>query len=144
NVLVDLNGLDGDDMTLNSLVTRLNSIEGIQAEIDIDNRLVLRSISEDIDFSFSVDSPSDESGLLAALGLNTFFTGSDARTLSVNQELVGNARAGARFAASTSGIGEGIENSLRLVALYDKSFTGLDDGSIRGAYEELINHMTQG
>ena len=40
------------------------------------------------DFTTTGIANSDSSGVLAALGLNTFFTGSDARTLEVNRDLL--------------------------------------------------------
>jgi len=143
-VNVDLNGLDGDDMTLNTLANKLSEIEGINASVNIDNKLVIQSESPDIDFGFGVDSPQDESGLLAALGINTFFTGSDAGSLGVNSALFDSARAGAKFAASSSGFGEGTENALRMVGLYDETLDELGGSSIRDSYSQLINETTQG
>ena len=40
-ITIDLNGLDGNDTTLNSLAAQLNAIDGINASVNIDNRLVL-------------------------------------------------------------------------------------------------------
>jgi flagellar hook-associated protein 1 len=144
-ILVDLNGLDGNDTTLNSLAAQLNAIDGISATVNLDNHLVLKSDSAGIDFSFEVASPSDESGVLAALGINTFFTGSQASNLGVNSQLIQGSRASAKFAASTTGeIDDGTQNVIRLVALYDQSLTNLDGSSIRGIYDTIINSTTQG
>jgi flagellar hook-associated protein 1 FlgK len=121
----------------------LNAIEGIGASVDIDNRLVLSSETSAIDFSFEVESTSDESGVLAALGINTFFTGSDANSLGVNSELLASGGKGAaKFAASLQGIGPNSENALRLVALYDRSLTSLDGSSIRSLYDSIIKTTT--
>jgi flagellar hook-associated protein 1 len=123
----------------------LNAIDGIRASVDIDNRLVLSSESSAIDFSFEVESTSDESGVLAALGINTFFTGSDAGTLGVNTQLLQGGGFGAsKFASSNQGINEGNANALRLVAMYDQSLSSLDGSSIRGLYDSIINSTTQG
>ncbi len=143
-ITIDLNGLDGNDTTLNSLAAQLNAIDGITASVNVDNRLVLSSESSAIDFSFGIASPNDESGVLAALGVNTFFTGSEAGNLNVNTQLVQGNRASAKFAASSQGINEGTGNVLRLIALYDQSLTGLDGSSIRGIYDTIINGTTQG
>lgn len=144
-ITIDLDGLDGNDTTLNSLAAQLDAIEGIGASVDIDNRLVLNSETAGIDFSFEVESTSDESGVLAALGINTFFTGSDASGLGVNAELLASGGKGAaKFAASLQGIGPNSENALRLVALYDQSLTSLDGSSLRGLYDSIINTTTQG
>ena len=144
-ITIDLNGLDGNDTTLNSLTAQLNAIDGINASVDIDNRLVLSSESSAIDFSFEVESTSDESGVLAALGINTFFTGSAAGTLGVNSQLLqGGGVGAAKFASSNQGINEGNDNALRLVAMYDQSLSSLDGSSIRGIYDSIINSTTQG
>lgn len=50
-----------------------------------DNHLQIKA-SGDYDFAFG----SDSTGLLAALGINTFFDGSDARTLALNNNVRGN------------------------------------------------------
>jgi flagellar hook-associated protein 1 len=144
-ITIDLNGLDDNDTTLNSLAAQLNAIHGINASVNLDNRLVLSSAAAGIDFSFELNSPDDESGVLAALGINTFFTGSEASDLGVNSQLTTGDRAGAKFAASTSGeIDEGTGNVLRLVSLFDQSLTSLDGGSFRGVYDTIINSTTQG
>jgi flagellar hook-associated protein 1 FlgK len=142
-ITIDLNGLDGNDTTLNSLAAQLNAIPGLNASVNIDNRLVLSSESSAIDFSFEVASTSDETGVLAALGINTFFTGSDAANLGVNAQLMG---AGSKLAVAKSDLGKGNDNTnaLRLVALFDQSLSSLDDGSIRGLYDSIINGTTQG
>ncbi len=144
DISIDLNGLDGNDTSLRSLAAQLDAIDGLSATVNLDNRLVLSSETSDIDFSFGIENSSDESGVLAALGVNTFFTGSTAGDLNVNSLLRTGSRAGARFAASTQGINEGTQNALRLVALYDDSLTVLDGGSIRGIYDTIINETTQG
>lgn len=144
NIAIDLNGLDENDTTLNSLAAQLDAIDGISAQVNLDNELVLKSESTDVDFSFGVESSADESGVLAALGLNTFFTGSTAGDIGVNSQLIGSSRAGAKFAASTTGINEGAENALRLVALYDESLSSYEGSSIREIYDNIINETTQG
>ena len=142
-ITIDLNGLDGNDTTLNSLTAQLNAIDGVNASVDIDNRLVLSSESSAIDFSFEVASTSDESGVLAALGIYTFFTGSEAGNLGVNSQLLPGAGVGAsKFAATLQGVNG--KNALRLVAMYDQSLSSLDGGSIRGIYDGIINGTTQG
>ena len=89
---VDLLGTDGSPTTLVSLAAQLDTISGIAASVSIDNQLVLNSESPvDLEFGFEKDS----SGVLAALGINTFFTGADARNLGVNRELLSD---GAKFA----------------------------------------------
>jgi len=143
-ITIDLNGLDGNDTTLTSLASALNAVDGIAAEVSFDNELVIRSESQDIEFSFGLENPADDSQVLAALGINTFFTGSTARSLGVNQILRTDRQAGAKFSASLSGIGENIDNTLRLSGANDEVADGLNVLSISGAYDQLINDTTQG
>jgi flagellar hook-associated protein 1 FlgK len=133
---VDLNGLDGDS-TLSSLASAIGDVDGVSAEISFDNELILRSDSEELQFGFA----NDTSGLLAAIGINTFFTGSRAKNLAVNQVLLTD---GSKFSASADGIGVGTENGLRLIALHDASLDSLDGNSLTGLYDQLVNKTTQG
>lgn len=68
------------------------------------------------DFHGDGQNEADTSGVLSALGLNTFFTGSDAATLKVSGDLLANAD---RLATSRSGQPGDSTNLQRLVALRD-------------------------
>src|SRR5437899_3510232 len=72
-VNVDLDGLNNDDATLDSLKNSLDAINGISATISA-GKLKIQSDSSDVEFSFSQDS----SGVLAALCINSFFNVADA------------------------------------------------------------------
>jgi len=78
-VAVNLDGLNGDDTTLAGLAAALNAVPGLSASVTADNRLSL-SAEAGREFWFNEDS----SGVLAALGLAGFFTGSDAATIDVD------------------------------------------------------------
>ena len=99
----------------------------------------MQSDSPDIEFAFS----GDTSGVLAALGLNTFFTGSTAATIGVNDELKGIDNAG-KFAASLGGIGEDSRNAERLAAFLDEPLDSAGNASLADLYNQLINEVTQG
>ena len=71
--------------SLNDVRIAFNNIPGITAEIS-DNRLLLTATAPNTSFAFGTDS----TGLLAALGINTFFDGTDARSFSLNQEVFNN------------------------------------------------------
>ena len=135
-VHVDLNGIDGDD-TLASIAEKLSAINGVTAFVTSDNRLSIQAASADNQIAFS----GDTSGVLAALGINTFFTGSKASDLAVNEILVAD---GSKFAASDAGIGAGTENAVKLVALHDQSLDSLNGNTVTGVYDQLINDTTQG
>lgn len=64
--------------TLQDVADAFNNVDGLSAGI-LDGRLQIKA-DDGFDFAFGADS----TGLLAALGVNTFFEGSDARTLAVN------------------------------------------------------------
>ena len=135
-IKVDLDGLQGDS-SLASVVSRINEIAGINAQITSDNRLKLTAESAETRLAFE----DDTSGLLAAIGINTFFTGSSAATLAVNDVVASD---GSKFAASSQGVGVNVENALRLIALHDAGLTSLSGNSITGLYDQLINETAQG
>src|SRR5690606_22692139 len=76
---IDLNGL-GADTSLADLTADLNGVDDISAQI-VGGKLKLTTDSNAVEISFSQDT----SGVLASLGVNTFFTGSDARSISINK-----------------------------------------------------------
>jgi flagellar hook-associated protein 1 FlgK len=87
---VDLDGT-GTGTSLNSLVDGINTqVEGLTASITSDNKLEINA-DDGLSFTFGYDGQTpreDTSGVLSALGINTFFTGNDARSISVNEKLV--------------------------------------------------------
>jgi len=138
NILIDLNGLD-EDTTLNSLAAQLDAIDGLSASVSSTGALVLASETSDAQFSFA----GDTSGVLAALGINTFFTGSTASSLNVNNELKGIENA-AKFAASLAGIGNGSGNAERLAAFFDRPLESASNASLSDLYDQILNEVTQG
>jgi flagellar hook-associated protein 1 len=135
-ISVDLDGLD-NDTSLASLAAQLDALDGVTAQVTADKRLKITSESEELRVGFD----GDTSGALAALGINTFFTGSTAADLGVNPELVAD---GSKFAASQAGISVDITNVQRLVALHDSGVDGLGGDSFTGLYDQLINDTAQG
>jgi flagellar hook-associated protein 1 len=137
-ISIRLDGLD-EDTSLNDLANQLNAVDGISASVTITGQLQIKADSADIDFAFS----GDTSGALAALGLNTFFTGSTAASLGVNNEVKGIANAG-RFAASLGGIGVDSANAERLSAFMDHPIDSAGGASLSDLYNQVINEVTQG
>lgn len=136
---IDLNGFD-TETSLSSLAAAISEVSGVSASVTLDNELEIVSDSSDIEFAFK----NDTSGVLAALGLNTFFDGSSAGSLKVNQVLTTGEDPGSLFAASLDGIGDNVENTLALNRLRDEGLEGLDGSTILGVYSQLINETTQG
>lgn len=137
-IFIQLTGLD-EDTSLTSLAEQLDSIDGLTARISTAGALELSTTSSEIEFSFA----DDTSGVLAALGLNTFFTGSSAATLGVNSELKGIENA-AKFAASLGGIGNDADNLTRLVGFLDQPLESAGNVSLSDLYNQLLNNVAQG
>lgn len=83
---VDLDGIGGNDTSLDDIQAAIDAISGISSSIDGNGRLRITSDANDFEFTFS----DDTSGLLAALGVNTFFIGGDAQDIAVNSDLKNN------------------------------------------------------
>ncbi|MEX2093636.1 MAG: flagellar hook-associated protein FlgK [Pirellulales bacterium] len=140
DVFIQLDGLD-DDTTLNDLTAALDAIDGISASITSAGKLEINSDSNDTEFAFDDDS----SGVLAALGLNTFFTGSTARDIAINNELRGLGNE-AKFAASGGGLGTPSDsaNALVLSKFLDQSLDSAGGLSVPDVYDRLVNTISQG
>jgi len=126
DIFVDLNDL-GDDTTLDDLTAALDAVDGISAATTPTGKLTITSGSGEQQFAFA----NDTSGILAALGLNTFFTGSTAPGLGVNQIV---AEDPGKFAASRNGIGVDTEIAAELIACGE---------SVAGVYDGLIADTVQ-
>ncbi len=134
-IRVDLNGLNGDS-SLQSVVADLNNVAGITASIDSQGRVVLASNSPDQQIAFA----NDNSGFLAAVGLNTFFTGSTARDLSVNKTIITDPT---KFAASFNGIGEDTLAAVILASFQSRPLTSQDGSSLSDLYDRITSTITQ-
>ncbi len=84
---VSLDG-QGGGTTLDSLVSDINAqVTGVTASVTSDRRLKLTA-TDGFSFTFGYDGQqarADTSHVLAALGMNTFFSGTDARNIAVNE-----------------------------------------------------------
>jgi flagellar hook-associated protein 1 FlgK len=136
DILVNLDGLD-DDTSLEDLVTQLDGINGLSASLTADRRLQLGSESSQVEFGFDRDT----SGVLAALGFNTFFSGSTAGDMSVNSVLRSDP---SKVAVSSGGIGEDTRNGEALADLFDTRLDSLNGDSLAIAYDRFIAETTQG
>lgn len=83
---IDLDGINpGSDTSLDSLAAQISTVANVTASVTADGRLKITTASDDYQHSFS----DDTSGALAALGVNTFFSGSDAQDIAVDGNVVG-------------------------------------------------------
>jgi len=84
---IDLDGI-GTDTSLDDLAAAIDAVANISAVVTVDGRLQITADAQDYQFSFS----NDNTGVLSALGINTFFTGKEAGDIGVNTDLVGDPR----------------------------------------------------
>ena len=136
SVAVQLDGTP-QDTTLNSLAASLNSINGLSATVTSNGKLDLQSTSANEQFAFS----GDTSGVLAALGLNTFFTGSSAEDLGVSANLQANP---GLFAASQGGLAADTNNASVMAGFMDQPLTSQNGASISNLYDNLVANVSQG
>jgi flagellar hook-associated protein 1 FlgK len=137
DVFVDLDGLDDDDTTLAELAAALDAIDGISASVSPTRGLTISSDSADEEFAFA----NDTSGTLTALGINTFFSGSTAADIGVNQAIASDP---AKFAASRGGIGNDTDNAIELADFLDHSLESAGGASLSVLYHRLVAGVTQG
>jgi flagellar hook-associated protein 1 FlgK len=135
NVQVHLLG-DDTDTTLQDLADAINRIDSLEASVTSDGRLTITSQSADHQFAFA----DDTSGLLAAIGINTLFTGSTALGLGINEAMASDP---AKFAASQGGIGADTRNAVALAQFADEPIASHHDESITTVYDRLVAGMTQ-
>ncbi len=135
-VRVNLAGLD-NGTTLLDLADQINAIDGLQASIDSLGRLSIQCTGPDQVFSFAEDT----SGVLASLGLNTFFTGTGAGDIGINRVLTQDP---SKFAASKNGIGIDTETAVALAGFADSPLTEYGGRSINALYDQMISEVTQG
>jgi len=130
DVIVDLNGV-GNEMTLADLAAALDAVEGISATVTSQGQLRVAAETPNRQFAFA----GDTSGVLAALGLSGFFTGTSARDIGVCDALKEDP---ARFAASSSGFGVDTDNAALLSVLADTALESQQGVSLNGLYDRLI------
>ncbi len=130
-----------DVTTLESLRDEFNNqVTGVTASITIDNRLEFTA-DDGFSFTFGNDgqtSREDTSGVLAALGINTFFTGSDATTIAVNEALE---RDSFLLAAASEFLPGDGTNASRIAALDTAGVSSLRELSLIGFQRSIANSV---
>ena len=120
------------DTTLNSLAASLNAVSGITAKV-AGGKLTISSSSSGSTFSFSQDS----SGALAGLGINTFFTGSNASDIAVNSTVLNNSDL---IAAAKNGDAGDNQTAVAIAALNTQPLAS--GQSIQDQYQSIINGVS--
>ncbi len=139
DVVVDLNDLDNDE-TLDSLTAKLDAVEGISATITTARKLEITADSSELEFFFH----DDTSGVLAALGLNTFFSGTSARDLGVSEVLRDDpAKFAASLAAGNGDYTPNLDNAVALGGFMDRPLESQNNASLMVLYDRMIGETTQ-
>jgi len=131
---VDLDGI-GTDTTLDSLRADLDAVADIAATITTDGKLKLTA-----DPNFDIKFASDTSGVLAGLGINTFFTGFDSGSIGVNPLVAGNQKL---LATGQGGGPADSSNALLLADFSRQPLASLGDASIEQFYERTVTGVGQ-
>jgi flagellar hook-associated protein 1 FlgK len=130
-VQVDLDGAGGNDTTLESLRASLDAVADITAT-DVGGKLRVATDSTDSEISFSQDS----SGVLAALGINSFFTGRDAADIAVNQSVKDRPQL---LAAARNGEKGDNQTALAIAGLESMAVAALNGASLKESYQNSVN-----
>lgn len=130
---VDLNGM-GTETSLEMLAGELDGIDGIRAEVLSNGRLKIEVEDDRYEFTFSEDS----SYVLAALGVNVFFTGQNAYDIEVNSQIADNLRL---LAASRSGNSGDGSNAEAIANLRSEPVDSLGGKSITDYYRQVISRL---
>lgn len=119
------------DTTMTDLATSLNAVTGITVTVTADNRL---SISADSGFSFRL--ANDTSNALAAVGVNTFFTGSTSLDIDINSAVSGNLNL---IAASQDGTPGDGSNAKLISQTISSPSSMLNNVSVQDYYNSLVS-----
>ncbi len=132
-IQVDLDGKNGNDTTLETLRQSLDGVGNLTATIS-GGRLTIEADSSDTEFSFSQDS----SGTLAALGINSFFAGSNAGDIAVNAAIQAKP---SLLAAAKNGEHGDNQTALAIAQLESASLASLHGGNLKQTYQSMINSV---
>ncbi|MCY2954171.1 MAG: flagellar hook-associated protein FlgK [Planctomycetota bacterium] len=133
-VQVDLDGLGADD-SLNSLATKINnSLPDVIASV-IGGKLKIEAVSKsDMEVTFS----EDHSYVLAALGINSFFSGTGAADVAVIADVQANS---SLIAAAKNGSKLDNTTAQEIFNLQTKSLADLGNVSIKDSYDAIVTDL---
>lgn len=139
---VDLDGLTAanvagyaDDTSADDIRAALAGIANLSATFTSDGRLNVAAAS-----GYEVQFSDDTSGSLAVLGLNTYFTGTNARDIGVREELV--AQPGLLSAGLTTGQSKSDNGAaLAIAGLRDRSLAELGGSTLLGHWDQTVQSV---
>jgi len=135
-IRIDLDGIGGNDVSLEDVRAAIDSAANVSASITTTGELQLDA-SPDFELRFANDS----SGALAALGINTFFTGSDSATIGINSLIQQNHNL---LATGQGGGPSDNRNVLQLATVFEQSLATLDGKGIEDFYRTVVSGVAQG
>jgi flagellar hook-associated protein 1 FlgK len=146
DVGVDTLTLTAKDIALNTIAT-INIGSGYAAgdKIDIGNTgikiaLGTGDLADGDSFSIDVFGNTDTSGLLAAVGINTFFSGGSADNIDVCSDISANPR---RVATALGADTADNTNAVRMAGMRDEAISGLDSLTCGEYYRQLVTDIGQ-
>jgi flagellar hook-associated protein 1 len=135
-IRIDLDGIGGDDTSLEDFRASIDSQANVTATITTTGELKL-----DADPDFELRFGNDSSGALAALGINTFFTGSDSTDIGINSLIKENQN----FLATGQGGGPSDNrNVLQLATVFEQPLDQLGGAAIDDFYQTVVSGVAQG
>lgn len=134
NVPIDLDGL-GTDTSLEDLRAALDALDNVTAEITSDRRLKISA-----DDGYELRFGNDTSGALAALGINTFFSGSSSDDIGLNPLIAADQRL---FASGRGGGPSDNSNALELAQILDRPVEALGGVSVEQFYTNVVGTVAQ-
>ena len=134
NITIDLDGI-GTETSLQSLQASLDAIANVSASITTTGQLKI-----DAGADFEVRFLDDTSGVLAALGINTFFTGANSSDIGVNSVVANDHR----FVATATGGGPSdSSNAVKLAEFLGNPVAGLGSLSLDEFYNKMVVNTAQ-
>jgi flagellar hook-associated protein 1 FlgK len=132
-VKVDLDGLNGNDTTLNDLAAQLNAVPNLSATIN-GGKLSIQAASPAVSFGFSQDS----SGVLAALGVNTFLSGTGSTDIAVNATVQNQP---SLINAAQNGDPTDNQTATAIAAMQTQPIAALGGISLTDKYQSIIDSL---
>lgn len=133
---IDLDNVDtANNTSLTDLKNSLNGVANVTASITNDGKLQISAAN-----GYEIKFGNDSSHVLAGLGINTFFTGTDSNSIAVNQMVTTNPN----LLATGQGGGAGDNsNALALANFTNQTVNGLNNLTLDQHYQNVISDISQ-
>ncbi|MBT8484375.1 MAG: hypothetical protein KJO43_02275, partial [Phycisphaerae bacterium] len=128
--------VDGDAMSADDLINEINvavGVPNVTASLTFD-----RAFQLDADAGYEMTFSDDTSGVLSALGINTFFTGEGAADIDVNERLRDNP---ALLALGGNHVPGSNDTAVAIAGLQDVPVDELGGVSLRSFWQNSVNEM---